>query len=246
MTSFNNFYLTFSINLPIPVSTKSAPLPQNHKYQMLKAPGRTIQELIEFPTTPRIIVVLRISPRFELIPRTAVLMNEFPWLRANTLSRAFTRCNRLYAPTYIHLHESGLAQNPEARLRKRRQPKPVDLTTSAAGGEVFAEVSYIESWLEEKDVQKQRKLREEQEKADAETARRLNFEEHEGRGGLIEWCELSGSCAYFSGCCFDQYPANIMTSCMEGHLFCLDCAKTNAETTVGSGKFVRKIGFCLI
>jgi hypothetical protein len=27
-----------------------------------------------------------------------------------------------------------------------------------------------------------------------------------------------------------------MTSCMDGHLFCLDCAKANAETTVGSGK----------
>jgi len=42
----------------------------------------------------------------------------------------------------------------------------------------------------------------------------------------------------FSGCCFDQYPANCMTSCSDGHLFCLDCAKRNAETTVGNGKYI--------
>jgi E3 ubiquitin-protein ligase RNF216 len=28
-----------------------------------------------------------------------------------------------------------------------------------------------------------------------------------------------------------------MTSCGDGHLFCLDCAKRNAESVVGSGGF---------
>jgi E3 ubiquitin-protein ligase RNF216 len=31
-----------------------------------------------------------------------------------------------------------------------------------------------------------------------------------------------------------------MTACTEGHLFCLDCAKRNAETTVGNGQYVFK------
>jgi len=31
-----------------------------------------------------------------------------------------------------------------------------------------------------------------------------------------------------------------MTACADGHLFCLECAKKNAETTVGNGGFVFK------
>jgi TRIAD3 protein (E3 ubiquitin-protein ligase RNF216) len=31
-----------------------------------------------------------------------------------------------------------------------------------------------------------------------------------------------------------------MTACTEGHLFCLNCAKMNAETTVGNGQYVFK------
>ena len=31
-----------------------------------------------------------------------------------------------------------------------------------------------------------------------------------------------------------------MTCCADGHLFCLDCAKRNAETTVGNGHYVFK------
>jgi hypothetical protein len=29
-----------------------------------------------------------------------------------------------------------------------------------------------------------------------------------------------------------------MTACADGHLFCLDCAKRNAETTVGNGRYI--------
>ena len=42
----------------------------------------------------------------------------------------------------------------------------------------------------------------------------------------------------FSGCCFDECPANTMTSCGDGHLFCLECAKRNAESVVGSGGYL--------
>jgi len=43
-----------------------------------------------------------------------------------------------------------------------------------------------------------------------------------------------------SGCCFDECPLNCMTACAEGHLFCLDCARRNAETTVGNGAHIFK------
>ena len=38
-----------------------------------------------------------------------------------------------------------------------------------------------------------------------------------------------------SGCCYDECPLNCMTACAEGHLFCLDCGRRNAETIVGNG-----------
>ena len=44
----------------------------------------------------------------------------------------------------------------------------------------------------------------------------------------------------YSGCCFDECPANCMTACADGHLFCLDCARRNAETTIGNGRYVFK------
>jgi len=31
-----------------------------------------------------------------------------------------------------------------------------------------------------------------------------------------------------------------MTACAEGHVFCLECAKRNADTTVGSGGYIFK------
>ena len=31
-----------------------------------------------------------------------------------------------------------------------------------------------------------------------------------------------------------------MTACADGHLFCLDCARRNAETTVGNGGYIFK------
>src|SRR5271169_6514290 len=43
-----------------------------------------------------------------------------------------------------------------------------------------------------------------------------------------------------SGCCFDECPLNCMTACAEGHLFCLDFARRNAETTVGNGGYIFK------
>jgi len=43
-----------------------------------------------------------------------------------------------------------------------------------------------------------------------------------------------------SGCCFTDSPVNFMTACADGHLFCLECAKKNAETIVGNGGFVFK------
>ncbi|CUA75091.1 TRIAD3 [Rhizoctonia solani] len=38
------------------------------------------------------------------------------------------------------------------------------------------------------------------------------------------------------GCCFSEYDFSEMLQCAEGHLFCPDCTKKNAETAVGDNK----------
>ncbi|CAE6518468.1 unnamed protein product [Rhizoctonia solani] len=38
------------------------------------------------------------------------------------------------------------------------------------------------------------------------------------------------------GCCFSEYDFSEMLQCAEGHLFCPECTKKNAETTVGDNK----------
>lgn len=40
-----------------------------------------------------------------------------------------------------------------------------------------------------------------------------------------------------SQCCYGESPFSGMTQCNEGHLFCLDCARRNAENEVGRGRY---------
>jgi hypothetical protein len=98
------------------------------------------------------------------------------------IHRALARHNRLYAPTCIALHEVGVEQ----RMKRERLPGPVNLN-SPAGAELLAEITFVDEYFEKANYEKERKRREEQEKADEETARLLNFEEHKGQGGLLEW-----------------------------------------------------------
>ncbi|KAF8461391.1 hypothetical protein BDZ91DRAFT_798120 [Kalaharituber pfeilii] len=62
--------------------------------------------------------------------------------------------------------------------------------------------------------------------SDAEYAAKLDNEEHEKNGMMME-CQ----------CCFGEFPFTQMTQCCEGHLFCLDCARRNAENEVGRGRY---------
>lgn len=43
--------------------------------------------------------------------------------------------------------------------------------------------------------------------------------------------------SYGSQCCYGEEPFSGMTQCCEGHLFCIDCARRNAENEVGRGRY---------
>jgi len=103
------------------------------------------------------------------------------------INQVFASNNRLYAPTYLHLHH--LSTDSYAPLKRPRAPKIYlerDLQ-SPCGHEVSLEMAWIEAYLEKEKAEEERKRRKKQEEDDAEAAKQLNFKEHEESGGLLEW-----------------------------------------------------------
>ena len=62
-------------------------------------------------------------------------------------------------------------------------------------------------------------------KAEEEAKLALELEEQE---------EMAQGQVYECGCCFDDVLIRKMIPCSEAHLFCVDCARKNAEHTLGN------------
>ena len=84
-----------------------------------------------------------------------------------------------------------------------------------------------------------------QAEADKELARKILQDEAETTGNLLEWCVLQITFLMFiidtllcSACCYGTYIFEQMTQCAEGHIFCLECGRRNAENEVGNRKYV--------
>lgn len=170
-----------------------------------------------------------------------MLASKFPRMPASLINQTFTAHNYLYAPTFINLHSILPSSYSPLKTSRGLKARIALSLETPAGREVSAEIAYIESWFEGRAMKDELDRRKRQEEEDEEAARQLNFQEHEVNGGLLEWYILRiQEQANNSGCCFDECPLNCMTACAEGHLFCLDCARRNAETTVGNGGHIFK------
>lgn len=67
------------------------------------------------------------------------------------------------------------------------------------------------------------KVAQDQAENDAKVALQLKEDEELARGDTYE-----------CGCCFDDILLSKMVACSEAHLFCVDCARKNAEHTLGN------------
>jgi TRIAD3 protein (E3 ubiquitin-protein ligase RNF216) len=155
------------------------------------------------------------------------------------ISKAMSEHKGLYAPTFIHLH--GLGPNDYTPLKRARPVKPniADDLQTPAGRAVSEEIAFIQSWLKPSDIEREFERINRQGELDEEMAMQIDGEGYDIHEGLLEWyvqLQLSDR----SGCCFDEFEANYMTSCAEGHVFCLECARRNAEMTVGSARHLVK------
>jgi TRIAD3 protein (E3 ubiquitin-protein ligase RNF216) len=166
--------------------------------------------------------------------RCEVLLSKFPIIPAVTIHQTMAQQNFLYAPSFIALHNMHPSQYKAIKTPRGKKARVAIELQTPIGREVEEEMAWIEGWLERRARDAELERIKTMEQADEEAARALNFKLHEESGGLLEWY-FTLLCADNSGCCFDECPANCMTSCADGHVFCLDCAKRNAESVVGSG-----------
>ncbi|KAI9141105.1 hypothetical protein BKA69DRAFT_1076087 [Paraphysoderma sedebokerense] len=90
-----------------------------------------------------------------------------------------------------------------------KQPRIVTILQNSSN-ELQLEIAWLQRWKEKK--------RKEEELEKREQAAR-------DRGETID-----------CGCCFADYLFEKMVACEDGHLFCVDCARRNAETIIGYRK----------
>lgn len=147
-----------------------------------------------------------------------ILAQYFPLIPVSFLKQTLAQKSHL-APTWIHL-ETELCK-PEAErtipLNKSRRNLPrhdVWRDPAQAGAELQAEFDWL---MARSAYLSQTKAAEDQEKA-LETLEELN--------GLLLECQ----------CCYDSFRFVRMIQCPEGHLFCSDCVKRNADVQIGSNK----------
>jgi hypothetical protein len=164
-----------------------------------------------------------------------VLASKFNMMPVSLIRQIMYTQNNLYAPTYMSLHT--LPASNYKPLKHGRVKAGLAGLHTPAGRQVALEDAWIKEWLRKREKEEERQRIKKQEEADAEAAKLLNFKEHEEGGGLLEWYVPVIDGVNGSGCCFDECPANCMTYCSDGHLFCLSCAKMNAETVVGNGGY---------
>jgi hypothetical protein len=131
--------------------------------------------------------------------------------------------------------------NDYSPLKRARPVKPniADDLQTPAGRAVSEEIAFIQSWLEASDIETEFERIKRQEEFDEEMAMQVDGEGYDIHEALLEWY-VQPQLSDRSGCCFDEFEANYITSCAEGHVFCLECARRNAEMTVGSARHLVK------
>lgn len=150
--------------------------------------------------------------------RTAlILLNRFDYLDADfpLIPKPYIRTclNRTvyYAPAHVELKASlDLANPPYNKLHRPRKDKGKGTAYQDDELEVEREFVLTRAALVE-----------------AEQAAKAAAEEQEAK-------EEAAGHVFECGCCFGDYVFSKMVQCPEAHLFCMDCARRNAENAMGN------------
>ncbi|KZO97505.1 hypothetical protein CALVIDRAFT_479838 [Calocera viscosa TUFC12733] len=140
------------------------------------------------------------------------LFEDFPLVPRAHVRSVMEQCAYLYAPTHLRLLQEIKSEALPYTLKAR----PTPAKTKGKGKASFdADFEAERDWLV-------LKLAEDKLRADEELAEKLNEQEYEANGEGLE-----------CGCCFGDYPFDKMVQCAEGHLFCRNCARRQADERIG-------------
>lgn len=170
-----------------------------------------------------------------------LLENEFPKVSVNDI-RSIARKHRFhYAPTrkcleekvveaYNHLKNSdaSFTQMSTSSSVGQRSGQPLRLLKGRRSARKLHCLQLLDSELQKEiDFIKNYKLTEAEEK-DRQMAFKLNNEQYEDAGQMIE-----------CGCCYVEATFEDMVQCLDGHLFCVSCLRSYAKEAVfGQGKAI--------
>ncbi|KAF4981330.1 hypothetical protein FZEAL_2863 [Fusarium zealandicum] len=190
---------------------------------------------------------------FHMTVMKKMIAGDFPRVPMKTIQKLLSDNGHLLLPTFLALNETILtAQQEDAdppwKWKKSSSPlitkySPEHLDVSIENCIDPDERGIMEELRAAREVQdfKMQQIQDRQEAKDSELR---NMEEAMASGEVAE-CQ----------CCFVEFPLNRLIHC-DGdsmHLFCVDCARRNAETQIGLSKYELECmstegcqaGFCL-
>ncbi|KAG0134298.1 hypothetical protein HOY82DRAFT_481477 [Tuber indicum] len=164
-----------------------------------------------------------VGERYELV--RSILKQEFPLMPVRYIEKVMTQNRNYLAKSYSALVKADKSYNPQTNAPykqlvhpRKTEGRSHELKKGKDWTEISAELEYARGEVRREEMQAQMD-------ADARLAAQINEKEHQESNMLME-----------CGCCFGEYPFDSMTHCNDLHLFCLDCARRNAETEVGNGR----------
>lgn len=170
--------------------------------------------------------------------RKTYLSADFPWMPMNMVTAQLAAVNFFLYPAYLACYElerKWAPEQPQYTKLKKARPLPAHLTPAnvdlALNGALATPAVIVPIMQELRDARAAKRRLKTQYDREAEGLRVEKENEEAARAtGTIEDC----------ACCFSEYPLNRMVHCNNEasiHFFCKTCAKTNAETEVGQGKY---------
>ncbi|KAG0261093.1 hypothetical protein DFQ27_003157 [Actinomortierella ambigua] len=163
-------------------------------------------------------ITIKMKSEYESSSATQIF-RDFPNLALKPIREALTKHNYHYVPTYFFLDNlwTGLLDLPDPQRRG------VAIKNARKKGKFTVKKDPAfrreRRWLKQKLAKDMAEIS----KAEREAE---NLREYTERGELM-------TC----GCCYDEeIPANRVTTCGEGHMFCLECGRRAAENVIGMSR----------
>ncbi|KAG0243702.1 hypothetical protein BGW41_001575 [Actinomortierella wolfii] len=161
---------------------------------------------------------IRMKPEYEFCSATQIF-RDFPHLAHKPIREALAKHNYHYVPTYYYLDSlwMGIIDQPVTKQRGivLKVPRKKGKFTAKKDPAFRRE----RKWLKQKIAKELAEI----DKAEREAE---NLRECIARGELM-------TC----GCCYDdEIPINRVTTCGDGHMFCLECGRKAAENVIGMGR----------